>query len=91
MIAVGGPRLVGAGHADTMWTAMDDISEQLAIRDSFRRKLNMRRTPAERMEVMARLQQSMWETFRHSPKGYAHFLRRNFAKRAIDVRGLGDA
>lgn len=70
---------------------MDDISKQLAIRDSFRRKLNLRKTPAERMDAMARLQEAMWETFSSSPKGYAHFLRRNFAKRAIDVRGLRDA
>ncbi|MDB5172781.1 MAG: hypothetical protein JWN51_1554, partial [Phycisphaerales bacterium] len=32
-----------------MLTAIDDISEQLAIRDRFRKKMELRRTPAERL------------------------------------------
>jgi hypothetical protein len=65
---------------------MDDIAAQLAIRDRFRRKLSLLKTPAERMCDMARLQEAMWATLRQSPEGYAHFLRRNFKIRAIQVR-----
>lgn len=65
---------------------MDDLSRQLAARDSLRRKLAWAKTPRERMQEMARLQQAAWEALRLSPEGYAHFLRRNFKKRAIPVR-----
>jgi hypothetical protein len=37
---------------------MDDIAQQLAIRDGFRKKLALRQTPSERMAAMARLQES---------------------------------
>ncbi|MDB5290475.1 MAG: hypothetical protein JWL69_1716 [Phycisphaerales bacterium] len=67
---------------------MDDISEQLAIRDSFRKKMEMQRTPEDRMRAFRRLQEACEETMRRSPKGYAHFRRRNLKARAIDVRGL---
>lgn len=73
--------------AGTIVIAMDDISEQLAIRDSFRKKLELKKTPAERMREFRRLQKISWEALRRSPGGYAHFLRRNFKARAIDVRG----
>ena len=66
---------------------MDDISKLHAVRDSFRRKLELRKTPAERMREFRRLQETSWEALRRSPQGYAHFLRRNFKARAIDVRG----
>ena len=66
---------------------MDDIAEQLAIRDSFRKKLALRQTPSERMAAMARLQETTWEILRRSPEGYARFLRRNFKARAIPVKG----
>jgi hypothetical protein len=66
---------------------MDEISQQLALRDSLRRKLALAKTPAERMREMARLQEAAWETLRRSPQGYAHFLRRNFKARSITVRG----
>jgi hypothetical protein len=62
---------------------MDDLSKQLARRDSFRRKLALRKTPQERMRDMAQLQETMWATLRRSPEGYAHFLRRNFKARAV--------
>jgi hypothetical protein len=67
---------------------MDDIREQLAIRDRFRRKLALRKTPEERLRDMARLQERMWGTMKSSPDGYLHFLRRNFKARAIDVNKL---
>jgi hypothetical protein len=63
---------------------MDDLSEQLAIRDSLRRKLALRKTPQERMRDMQRLQERTWATLRSSPEGYAHFMRRNFKARAVD-------
>ena len=62
---------------------MDDIARQLSIRDQFRRKLALQKTPEQRMRDMARLQDEMWATFRRSPEGYAHFLRRNFKARSI--------
>jgi hypothetical protein len=66
---------------------MNDPASQLVIRDRFRKKLAARATPEERMGAMARLQEAMWATFRTSPEGYAHFLKRNFKARAITVRG----
>jgi hypothetical protein len=65
---------------------MDDLAEQIARRDSFRRKLALGKTPQERMGDMAKLQETMWATLRRSPEGYAHFLRRNFKARAVAVR-----
>ena len=65
---------------------MDDIAEQLALRDRYRRKLAFRKTPEQRMLEMANLQAYTWSVLRNSPCGYAHFLRRNFKARAIDVR-----
>ncbi|HEY8749444.1 MAG TPA: hypothetical protein VIM11_15775 [Tepidisphaeraceae bacterium] len=68
----------------------DDIASQLAIRDSYRRKLAMLKTPAERMRDMERLQAEMWARLRSSPEGYAHFLRRNYKTRAIPVTRSND-
>jgi hypothetical protein len=64
---------------------MDDISEQLALRDRYRRKLWMLKTPEQRVEDMAKRSRA---TLSQSPEGYAHFLRRNFKARAIDVTKL---
>jgi ribosomal protein L32E len=66
---------------------MDDVNEQMALRDRLRRELWRRKTPQQRMRDMARLQESMWATLRRSPDGYAHFLRRNFKARAVLVQG----
>ena len=65
---------------------MDDISEQLARRDRVRRHLTMKKTPEERMEAMARLQESASATLQRSSEGYAHFLRRNYKARADRTR-----
>jgi hypothetical protein len=62
---------------------MDDINEQLEIRDRFRRKLAMGKTPEERMRDRAKMQAAAWATLRRSPEGYAHFMRRNFRARSI--------
>ena len=70
---------------------MQDITEQLARRDRFRRALALAKTPEQRMEDMAKLQERMWATLTSSPDGYAHFLRRNFRKRAIPIRDFDDA
>jgi hypothetical protein len=66
---------------------MEDLNEQLALRDRFRRKLWQRKTPEQRMQDMARMQESMWATMRRSPDGYAHFIRRNFKARAVSIQG----
>jgi hypothetical protein len=63
----------------------DELTDQLAVRDRFRRKLARLQSPAERVRSMARIQKNMWATLRSSPEGYAHFLRRNFKARAIDI------
>ena len=65
--------------------AVDDLWEQLAARDRMRARLARLAAPAERVRDMARLQEATWEVLRRSPEGYAHFLRRNFKKRAIPV------
>ncbi len=67
-------------------TRMDDLSEQLALRDRLRRKLALQKSHSQRMRDMAELQERMWATLRRSPEGYAHFLRRNYKARAIAVR-----
>jgi hypothetical protein len=64
----------------------EEISEQLARRDRFLRKLNSRLTPEQRMQKMATMQEQAWQAMRQNPEGYARFLRRNFKARAIDVR-----
>jgi len=65
---------------------MTDAAEQLVNRDRLRRKLATRASPAERVRDLARLQEATWAILRSSPAGYAHFLRRNFKARAIQVR-----
>ena len=65
---------------------MTDPIEQLMTRDRLRRRLASRATPAERVRDLARLQEASWAILRQSPEGYAHFLRRNFKARAIEVR-----
>jgi hypothetical protein len=67
---------------------VDNISEQLVRRDRLRAHLAQQKTPEQRMADMARLQETMWATLRKSPEGYAHFMRRNFKARAINVRKL---
>ncbi|MGA3066028.1 MAG: hypothetical protein ABSF29_04190 [Tepidisphaeraceae bacterium] len=67
---------------------MDDLSQQIARRDRFRRKLALMKSPAERMADMAILQERMWAILRSSPEGYARFLRRNFKARSIHVRDV---
>jgi hypothetical protein len=64
---------------------MNEIDEQLARRDRFLRHRWASLTPAQRFQEMMDLQQSTWDLLRSSPEGYAHFLRRNFKARAIDV------
>jgi len=64
---------------------MDDIAEQLARRDRYLRKVDLQKTPEQRMDEMALLQQRAWTILRSSPEGYARFIRRNFKARAINV------
>lgn len=65
---------------------MNDLAEQFALRDRFRRKMVMRETPAERVAAMIRLQERSWNLLRSSPEGWSRFLRRNFKKRAISPK-----
>ena len=64
---------------------MEDIAEQLAIRDRFMRRQQLQMTPEERIARMQQMQAMAWQTLGNSPRGYAHFMSRNFKKRAIDV------
>jgi hypothetical protein len=64
---------------------MDDTADQLAGRDRYRRKLNWAKTPEERVAEMWRYLKSADAVLRSNPAGYAHFLRRNYRKRAIRV------
>jgi len=63
---------------------MEDIAEELARRDRFLRNRRMQMTPEQRMEQMWRMQAQAWAILKKSPKGYAHFMARNFKARAID-------
>jgi hypothetical protein len=63
----------------------EDIAEQFARRDRMRKKLAARESYSERMQKMAVLQEATWKALRSSPTGWAHFLKRNFKARAIDV------
>ena len=74
-------------HARTPYNkpVMEDISRQLAARDRYRRRLALLKTPEQRMEEMADLQEQMWARLRSNPEGYAHFLRRNYKARAIPI------
>ncbi len=64
---------------------MEDIAEQFAIRDSYRRKLYARMTPAERMERFWLLQEHLFDQLKRSPQAYEWFRRRNISKRAIPL------
>jgi len=68
---------------------VESLEEQLARRDRFLRHQRLSETPAERMRAMAALQEATWNQLLRSPNGYAHFLRRNFKARAIDVPPSG--
>jgi len=65
---------------------MDELTQQLRLRDQMRRKLALQKTPSQRMSDMRRLQETTRATLRSSPNGYAHFLRRNFKARAVAVQ-----
>lgn len=63
----------------------EEIAEQFARRERLRKQLAARETYAQRMQKMAILQEASWNALQASPTGWAHFLRRNFKARAIDV------
>jgi hypothetical protein len=65
--------------------AMENLQEQLALRDRMRRHLSAQKSPSQRLHEMAWRQRLAWNLLRRSPEGYARFLRRNFKARAIDV------
>jgi hypothetical protein len=59
------------------------IEQALAARDRYRRAINARRTPQERLAAMKALQDRAWRAM--SPAGRDHFIQRNRRLRAIDV------
>jgi hypothetical protein len=67
---------------------MDDLAEQLARRDRYRRKLAWAKTPEQRMREMAEMQERAWAVLRSNPAGYAWFMRRNFKARAVRARNV---
>ncbi|HLL90588.1 MAG TPA: hypothetical protein VK324_14905 [Tepidisphaeraceae bacterium] len=62
-----------------------DLAAQLARRDRLRRVVHARRTPAERVAEMMRLQAAAWAALRASPEGYLRYLRRNYRARRPDA------
>ncbi len=65
---------------------MDDIAQKLAVRDSFLRTLAAKQTPDDQMREMWRMQQTAWERLQRIPEAWDFYKRRQFKKRAIDVR-----
>ena len=63
---------------------MEDLAEQLALRDRFMRRRWEGQTWEERLAAVDRFQSAAWEALRLSPDGYAHFIRRNYKARATD-------
>ena len=63
--------------------AMDDeIAEQLARRDRFRRYRWRGLSAQQRVEEMMRLQQRSWDTLRSNPVAYQLWFRQNWSSRA---------
>ena len=63
---------------------MKDIAEQLAIRDSYRRKLYARMTPQERLDRFYILQADAAAVLMKNPVGFQTFWRRNAQLRAVE-------
>ena len=66
-----------------MLVQMDDLASQIARRDHFLRSRWRQLPIAERIREIAKQQQKSWDLLQLTPKGYEHFLRRNFKARAI--------
>lgn len=75
------------GHAlendDIMGGMEPSIEEAFAKRDRYRKAMNARRTPQERLAAMRDLQQRAWAAM--SPAGRDGFIRRNIRQRAINA------
>jgi hypothetical protein len=65
---------------------VDDNAEEIARVERYRRKLMWMKTPRERLQLLEKLQKEAWAILRSSPQGYAHYLRRNYKKRATNYR-----
>jgi hypothetical protein len=61
---------------------MDDISQQLQVRDRLRKRLAAQMTPEQRLQRMAELQAYAWAVLQQNPEGLERFWRRNFRQRA---------
>jgi hypothetical protein len=66
-----------------MNTESPDSAAGLAARDRVRRAHARTLSPAQRLAAMQRLLATSREILEGSPAGRAHFLRRNFAARAV--------
>lgn len=65
---------------------MDNISEKLAIRDSFLQKMAERKSPEEHLRELARRRRIEWETLKRIPHAWEAFKRTQFKQRAIHGR-----
>lgn len=64
---------------------MSDNADALMAREKAQREKNWRSTPEERMRQLAVLQETAFQWLRRSPKGYRHFLRRNYKSRRAEM------
>lgn len=62
---------------------MDEIAEKIELRNRVMRRMYLQLTPEQRIERMRQLHEWGLQRFRDSPEGFANFVRRNLARRAI--------
>ncbi len=65
---------------------MDDTAQQLAIRDSFLRKMAAKQSTDELMRDLWQMQQASWDRLLRIPEAFEIYKRQQFKQRAIDVR-----
>lgn len=63
---------------------MDEIAEKIALRNRVMRRMYLQLTPEQRVERMRQLHEWGLQRFRDYPEGFANFVRRNLARRAIN-------
>ncbi|GEM_PF-6577300 len=62
---------------------MDEIAEKIELRNRVMRRMYLQLTPEQRIERMRQLHEWGLQRFRDYPEGFANFVRRNLARRAI--------
>lgn len=65
---------------------MDEIADQLQVRDRVMRRMQAQLTPEQRMARWEVLQAECFAALRASPEGYRRFMERNRRQRAVSVR-----